>query len=96
MLAGLVVLPGSPGRAADEPDPEPAGPFPKTEPAHRARSANNLEQIALAYHNFHDTFGAMPAHASHSNAGKPLLSWRVALLPFVDLSLGGKGQAGNA
>ncbi len=84
MLAGLAVLPGSPGRAADEPDPEPAGPFPRTVRAHRTVSANNLKQIALAFHNFHDTFGAMPAHAIHSKTGKPLLSWRVALLPFLD------------
>jgi hypothetical protein len=46
--------------------------------------AISLKLIALAFHNFNDTFGGMPAHAIHDKAGKPLLSWRVALLPFLE------------
>jgi hypothetical protein len=87
-LAGLAVaaalgaLPGPRGLAA--PDPEPPAPWPTTTPADRARSANNLKQIALAFHNHNDTYNGMPAHAIYSKAGKPLLSWRVAVLPFVE------------
>jgi uncharacterized protein (TIGR03067 family) len=51
----------------------------------RLRSANNLKQIALAFHSYHDAFTMMPAHAIYSKDGKtPLLSWRVAILPFIE------------
>jgi hypothetical protein len=82
LLAGLAILPMSAGRAAD--DPEPGGKFPKTTRADRTRSANNLKMIGLSFHNFNDTFGGIPAHAICDKAGKPLLSWRVAILPFIE------------
>jgi hypothetical protein len=53
------------------------------EAAGGARSQNNLKQIGLACHNFHDTFEHFPQDIVDKN-GKPLLSWRVAILPFVD------------
>jgi hypothetical protein len=52
--------------------------------ASRTQSANNLKQIALAMHNYHDTFGAFPPQAIYSKDGKPLLSWRVQILPFIE------------
>jgi prepilin-type processing-associated H-X9-DG protein len=52
--------------------------------ARRSQSANHLKQLALAMHNFHDTYGTLPAVAVYSKEGKPLLSWRVLLLPFLD------------
>jgi hypothetical protein len=52
--------------------------------AARARSANNLKQIALAMHNYHDTFKSLPAPASFDAQKKPLLSWRVHILPFIE------------
>lgn len=48
------------------------------------KSANNLKQIALAMHNYHDTFGHLPQAAICDKNGKPLLSWRVAILPFIE------------
>jgi hypothetical protein len=49
----------------------------------RAKGANNLKQLALAMHNYHDNEEYMP-HAIYSKDGKtPLLSWRVALLPYL-------------
>ena len=48
------------------------------------RCINNLRQIALALHNYHDTYGKFPAVANFDKAGKPLLSWRVHLLPFME------------
>src|SRR6202035_2688673 len=49
--------------------------------------ANNLKQIGLAMHNHHDATKAFPpAGISGINDpnGKPLLSWRVAILPYVE------------
>ncbi len=34
-------------------------------------------------HNYHDTFGRLPPAAVCGPDGKPLLSWRVLLLPFL-------------
>jgi prepilin-type processing-associated H-X9-DG protein len=51
--------------------------------AARTRSANNLKQIALAFHNYADATGALPCDIADKN-GKPLLSWRVAILPYID------------
>src|SRR5262249_16951248 len=51
--------------------------------AQRAQSVNNLKQVVLAMHNFHDTQGHFPADV-RSPDGKPLLSWRVRLLPFLE------------
>jgi uncharacterized protein (TIGR03067 family) len=47
-------------------------------------SQNNLKQLALAMHNYHDTYNGLPRQAILSKDGKPLLSWRVAILPFIE------------
>jgi prepilin-type processing-associated H-X9-DG protein len=52
--------------------------------ARRTQAANNLKQIGLAMHNHHDVFKAFPARAICDKDGKPLLSWRVRLLPFLE------------
>src|SRR5207302_1956982 len=52
--------------------------------AGRTRSANNLKQMALATINYADAFGRAPAAAICDKNGKPLLSWRVAILPFIE------------
>lgn len=54
------------------------------EAARRMSSSNNVKQIALAIHNYHDTFNRFPAAAVTGPNGEPLLSWRVAILPFLD------------
>jgi hypothetical protein len=54
------------------------------EAANRVKDQNNLKQIALAMHNFHDANGHFPAAAICDKAGKPLLSWRVAILPYIE------------
>jgi RNA polymerase sigma factor (sigma-70 family) len=56
------------------------------EAAARVRSANNLKQLALAMHNYLDVNKTFPPPAIYSEDGKALLSWRVALLPYVEES----------
>ncbi|HJT78937.1 MAG TPA: DUF1559 domain-containing protein, partial [Gemmataceae bacterium] len=54
------------------------------EAAARIQSANNLRQIGIAMHNYNDTYGHLPTQAIYGKDGKPLLSWRVAILPFIE------------
>ncbi len=50
----------------------------------RAQSSNNLKQIGLALHNYDSANGVLPAAAIVDKKGKPLLSWRVAILPYIE------------
>jgi prepilin-type processing-associated H-X9-DG protein len=52
--------------------------------AQRSQSVNNLKQIGLALHNFHSVNDRFPPQAIADGHGKPLLSWRVAILPFLE------------
>ncbi len=46
---------------------------------------NQIRQLAISFHNIADSNkGALPAMANKSAAGKPLLSWRVHALRFMD------------
>ena len=49
----------------------------------KKRSANNLKQIGIALLNYHDAHRSLPPAAKTAN-GKPLLSWRVLILPFIE------------
>lgn len=51
--------------------------------ANRMKSSNNMKQMALAAHNYNDTLGELPGN-SYSPDGKPLLSWRVHILPYIE------------
>jgi hypothetical protein len=51
--------------------------------AGRSQSANNLKQIALSWHNFLDANKGHFPDDIKSKDGKPLLSWRVAVLPYL-------------
>ncbi len=53
------------------------------EAARRSYCVNNLKQFGLAMHNFASDKGTFPPAAISSADGKPLLSWRVALLPYL-------------
>ncbi len=48
---------------------------------------NNLKQMALAFHNYHDVYQAFPKAGGAGNDNpktQGALSWRVHLLPFLD------------
>lgn len=49
-----------------------------------ARCTNQLKQIGLAMHNYHNAWNSFPPAFSVDKDGQPLLSWRVALLPYLD------------
>ena len=54
------------------------------EAARRAHSSNNMKQIGLAFHNHFAAKRKFPSKAIYSDAGKPLLSWRVQILPYLE------------
>jgi prepilin-type processing-associated H-X9-DG protein len=54
------------------------------EAARRMSSANNLKQIMLAVLNYESAYRKLPARVVKSEDGKPLLSWRVMILPYIE------------
>lgn len=53
------------------------------EAARRTQCKNNLKQIGLALHNYHDVYDSLPPAFTVDANGKPLHSWRVLILPFL-------------
>src|SRR5688572_26222129 len=60
------------------------------EAARRSQCQNNLKQIALGMHNFHDVYGNFPAGEVSSNTGVTPTSqarnwvWSALILPFIE------------
>ncbi len=54
------------------------------EAARRSQSMNNMRQIGIALHNYHDTFQQYPPAVVTDANGTPLYSGRVLLLPFLE------------
>src|SRR5262245_16404797 len=54
--------------------------------ADRIRCANNLRQIGLALHNYHDTLGRLPPGVSSKRSGEryPRMTWLARLLPYIE------------
>lgn len=54
------------------------------EAARRSQCNNNLRQISLAMMNYHDVYGTLPPAYLADPNGKPMHSWRVLILPFME------------
>lgn len=52
--------------------------------ARQAQSQSHLKQIGLALHSYHDVYDSFPPAYTTDANGNPLLSWRVAILPFIE------------
>jgi hypothetical protein len=52
--------------------------------ARRMQSSNNLKQIMLAVHTYHDVYNQLPPAIVKDADGKPLYSGMVLLLPFME------------
>ena len=62
------------------------GPAGSREAAVRAQCVNNLKQIDLALMNYESAQGAFPPRVHRDRQGRPLLSWRVLILPYLEQS----------
>ncbi len=54
------------------------------EAARRTECSNNLKQIGLAMLNYHDVYKTLPPAYIPDENGKPMHSWRVLILPFLE------------
>lgn len=54
------------------------------EAARRMQCSNNLKQVALAMHNYHDTYKSFPPAYTVDAEGNKLHSWRTLILPFLE------------
>jgi hypothetical protein len=82
VLAAGVLAAGAVGLAASATPPAAAKLPPPTE-EQMAASAKNLKEVMLAFHLHRDKHLSFP-NDIYSTAGKPLLSWRVLILPHID------------
>jgi prepilin-type processing-associated H-X9-DG protein len=57
---------------------------PMRQTAGRTQCINNLKQIGLALHNYYSAHNVFPPAYTVDKAGKPLLSWRVLILPYLE------------
>lgn len=51
------------------------------EAARRSQCTNNLKQIGLAMHNYHEVYGCLPTSRYEDPS---MRSWRTAILPFIE------------
>lgn len=54
------------------------------EAARRTQAMNQMKQLGLAMHMYHASHQQFPARANFDPKGRPLLSWRVHLLPYLE------------
>ena len=54
------------------------------EAARRMQCMNHMKQLGLSIHNYHDVTNSFPPLYTVDANGKPLHSWRVMILPFIE------------
>src|SRR5881227_1471379 len=54
------------------------------EAANRMKCSNNLKQIGLALHNYHDAQGSLPSNVRPSDVGTVRVRWATYLLPYYE------------
>jgi hypothetical protein len=54
--------------------------------ARMAQSKNNLKQVGLAFHNYHDVYGCFPLGTSTNSNGNVTHGWTVGTLLYLDQS----------
>src|SRR5207248_412923 len=52
--------------------------------ADRSQCKDNLSRITLALCQYHDTFQSYPPPFIADSSGKPMHTWRVLILPYLD------------
>jgi hypothetical protein len=72
----VAVVLSSPAQADDKPAPPTAGQI--------KASQDNLRQIVLGIINCADTYGGKMPNNVYDKDGKPMLSWRVLILPYIE------------
>jgi hypothetical protein len=70
-----VLAAAAPGVKEKEPEDKP-----ETEEMY-VKTTNNLKRLGLGVHSYENNYGKLPGNVMKD--GKPLLSWRVQLLPFL-------------
>ena len=55
-----------------------------TEIARRLQCHNNVKQIAIALHSYHEVYGCLPPAYVADKNGKPMHSWRTLILPYLE------------
>jgi hypothetical protein len=50
----------------------------------RSQALNRVKCITLALHAYHDVHGQLPPAVVRDKDGRPLYSWRVAILPYIE------------
>jgi hypothetical protein len=83
IAAALVLTAGVAAGYPPPPKEKPEAPLPAPTQADWQKSINNLKRIGVATHNYHDVNGVFPSDVTDA-AGKPILSWRVQILPYLE------------
>jgi hypothetical protein len=81
LLAGLLALPAC--KKKDEGNPDDPSLGLRSTPRSRNQSQNYLKQIGLGIHSHMDAIGHIPV-GYYGPDGKVGLSWRVAILPYIE------------
>jgi hypothetical protein len=85
-VAGCLLLATAIGEIGSASEPAPPDDAEKLRVS-RKQNGENLIALAAAMHGYHDDHQRLPPAAIDEKDGKPLLSWRVAILPYL-----GKGE----